>query len=229
MSLDSQFDEGKDGERYTRLHCRWYLASKEYRQYHDMFIPALPRPTQIDHIVVSEYGIFVIETKTMNGKIYGYYDDSKWAQYFGKEKYIFQNPLRQNYLHTKTLAKFLNVDHSKLFPVIVFWGDCQLQTDLPENVCKEAAFVHYVKSKKQMLLTKEEVSRVCLTLHKLKTSDLDEKRQEHVESLRSSEICPRCGGKLKKKTVRRGSSIGTKFIGCSNYPWCNYSRNLEDS
>jgi restriction system protein len=227
MSSHFQFEEGRDGERYTRLNCRLYLGSKKYRQYHDIFIPASPRPTQIDHIIISEHGIFVIETKTTNGQIYGHNAEPKWTKVFRKKKYIIQNPLHQNYFHTQILAKFLNIEDSKLFSVIVFWGDCQLQTDLPENVCKETAFIDYIRSKKQIMLTAEEMSRVCRILHDLKDRKLDKEREEHVKSLKSTKICPRCGGKLIQLTVKRGGKIGTKFIGCSNFPRCSYSRNLE--
>jgi restriction system protein len=49
------------------------LDSRLYRVFHDLY---LPRPdgkgtTQIDHVVVSRYGIFVIETKNMTGWIFG--------------------------------------------------------------------------------------------------------------------------------------------------------------
>lgn len=227
MSSYFHFDEGKDGESYTRRYC-FNLDFPKYRQYHDMLIPASPRPTQIDHIIVSEFGIFVIETKTMSGWIYGDADSPKWTQAFHGKKYIFQNPLRQNDFHTLTLAKYLNIDHKKMFSVVVFWGDCEFKTDLPENV-RRTAFVEYIRRKKQILLTKEEKNRVCQILHDLKESNLDKSRQEHVKSLKSTEICPRCGGKLRQFMVRKGSRIGTKFIGCSHFPRCSYSRNLESS
>ena len=57
---------------------------------------------QIDHIVVSVYGIFIIETKNYSGKIYGYEESKGWSVYLGGQKYPMQNPLRQNHSHSKT-------------------------------------------------------------------------------------------------------------------------------
>jgi restriction system protein len=226
LSTYFQFDEGKDGERNTRRYCYQYLKSDKYRQYHDVLITSSTRSTQIDHIIVSEYGIFVIETKTMNGWIYGDADSSRWTQVFNQKKYIFQNPLRQNYLHTKTLSNFLNIEHDKFFSIIVFWGDCVFQTSLPENVTR-SAFINYIRQKKLSVLTKDEMNRVCLELHRLKENTSQKDTLDYLHSIKNTEICPRCGGKLKQRTVKRGGRTGTKFTGCSNFPKCNFTRNLE--
>ncbi|WP_350617509.1 nuclease-related domain-containing protein, partial [Pseudomonas sp. HY7a-MNA-CIBAN-0227] len=75
----------------------------------------LPLPnggsTQIDHVIVSIYGIFVIETKNYKGWIFGNEKQRQWTQAFPNgRKYKFQNPLRQNYLHIKTLADLLELE-----------------------------------------------------------------------------------------------------------------------
>jgi hypothetical protein len=44
-------------------------------------------------------------TKNMKGWIFGSEDYERWTQTFGKKKYSFQNPLRQNYRHTKCLSE----------------------------------------------------------------------------------------------------------------------------
>lgn len=56
-----------------------------YRGFSDLYVP---RPdgdglTQVDHVVVSPYGIFVIETKNYTGWIYGSEHQAKWTQTFG--------------------------------------------------------------------------------------------------------------------------------------------------
>ena len=69
---------------------------------------------QIDHIVVSLYGIFSIETKNYSGSIYGSEDARTWAVYVGGKKYQMQNPLRQNHAHSKTLQMLLKENSSAL-------------------------------------------------------------------------------------------------------------------
>ena len=87
--------------------------------------------TQIDHIVVSPYGLYIIETKNMDGWIYGNEYDSQWTQVLYKQKNTFQNPLRQNYKHCQVIASALNIDNSLVHSVIVFIGDGEFKTRLP--------------------------------------------------------------------------------------------------
>lgn len=70
---------------------------------------------QIDHIVLSNYGIFVIETKNYYGLIKGRDHDKNWCQFLGKRKYYFLNPIHQNYGHIKALSNLLNLDEKYLY------------------------------------------------------------------------------------------------------------------
>ena len=104
--------------------------------------------TQIDHVIVSVYGIFVIETKNYKGWIFGNEKQRQWTQVIMGRKYKFQNPLRQNYLHIKTLADLLELDISYFHSMIAFIGECELKTrdELPEHVLT-GGMVSYVKKK----------------------------------------------------------------------------------
>jgi hypothetical protein len=110
------------------------LDPKVYRRIHNVILPARNGTTQIDHVVVSIYGLFVIETKNMDGWIFGTAQQETWTQQFFSKKFKFQNPLRQNYRHTRCLAEFLNLDHDLLHSVVFFIGDVELKTSLPDNV-----------------------------------------------------------------------------------------------
>src|SRR6185503_2424889 len=50
--------------------------------------------TQIDHILIADTGIFVIETKHYQGWIFGGPNQSQWTQVIYKKKSKFQNPIR---------------------------------------------------------------------------------------------------------------------------------------
>ena len=103
---------------------------------------------QIDHLVVSLYGIFSIETKNYAGKIYGYEDARTWKVYLAGQKYEMQNPLRQNHAHTKTLQKLLmnnamqigiqNADFL-IYPIIAF----SERADLSKIQVQGVDIVHY--------------------------------------------------------------------------------------
>src|SRR5258708_39347972 len=69
---------------------------------------------------------FVIETKNMDGWIFGSVQQETWTQQFFKKKFKFQNPLRQNYRHTRCLAEFLNLDHDLLHSILAVDQDVGL-------------------------------------------------------------------------------------------------------
>ena len=62
---------GDPGEFRVRATIRRRLNRKEYRSVHDLTLPTLDGTTQVDHVVVSPFGVFVIETKDLAGWIFG--------------------------------------------------------------------------------------------------------------------------------------------------------------
>ncbi len=59
--------------------------------------------TQIDHLLLSPFGVFVIETKNYKGWIFGSERQKQWTQKIYKKSFKFQNPIHQNYKHMKVL------------------------------------------------------------------------------------------------------------------------------
>ena len=75
--------------------------------FNDVIIQGKYGTVQIDHILVSVYGIFVIETKTYSGWIFGNENSENWTQVLYRERHYFRNPILQNYSHIKALRKLL--------------------------------------------------------------------------------------------------------------------------
>lgn len=119
MSLKSLF-KGWRGEVQGTLAHRLLLDIQVYRALNDVTLPTSDGTTQIDHVLVSRYGVFVIEAKNMEGWIFGNENSVQWTQNLYGKKYRFQNPLRQNYRHTRTLAEFLSLPHEKFHSVVMF-------------------------------------------------------------------------------------------------------------
>ncbi|MGP5202854.1 NERD domain-containing protein [Psychrobacter aquimaris] len=162
MSLKSSF-KGFLGETVINV-AMWLKLEKDvYHRLNGITLPlANGGSTQIDHIIVSVYGIFVIETKNYKGWIYGKETQRQWTQSFPNgSKYKFQNPLRQNYLHIKTLADLLGLELSYFHSMIAFIGECELKTrdELPEHVLT-SGMVSYVKKKQDKILTEDEVASI---------------------------------------------------------------------
>lgn len=68
---------GKRGERNVSFNL--HFLPNEYHLFNDVYICFNDRSVQIDHIVVSKYGIFVIETKNIKGWIFGTDTSEYWA------------------------------------------------------------------------------------------------------------------------------------------------------
>ncbi len=101
--------KGKIGEFVTAKFLR-ELDESKYKIMNDIKVENPSNHTktsQIDHLVVSKYGIFVVETKAYKGKIYGKEYSHKWSQYLGNKKYDFMNPILQNYGHIKAIEAIL--------------------------------------------------------------------------------------------------------------------------
>ena len=132
------------GEKITSA-SMWAMMDQDvYHKIDDIIIPTSNGTTQIDHVVVSKYGIFVIETKNMRGWIFGNADSDRWTQNIFGVKHQFQNPLKQNYRHTRCLADFLKVDHDLMKSVVFFIGDCEFKTPMPRNVIN-SGLIPYIK------------------------------------------------------------------------------------
>ena len=86
------------------------LPQTDYKIVNDLMIKTEFGTTQIDHVVISLYGIFVIETKNYKGWITGSEKSDYWFKNMYGKKYRFYNPLKQNYGHVIALSNILNID-----------------------------------------------------------------------------------------------------------------------
>ncbi len=217
------------GEKITSAGMWAMLDKDDYHRIDDLILPASDGTTQIDHVVISRYGIFVVETKNMRGWIFGDADSDRWTQNIYGVKHQFQNPLKQNYRHTRCLADFLKVDHDLIRSVVFFIGDCEFKTSMPRNVIN-SGLTSYIKEFKQTCLTSKQVEDIENSLLRLK-QDKTLNRQTHLASLsarhESGTTCPKCGGQLVARVSKKGAMIGKSFLGCSAYPRCTYSKNIK--
>jgi len=204
------------------------LDAKTYRRFHNVIIPSKSGTTQIDHIVVSKYGLFIVETKNMKGWIFGSENQPKWTQTLYKEKYTFQNPLRQTYRQKKVLSEFLCLNDSIIHTIVYFVGDCTFKTPLPANVIR-SRLGKYIRKFRNRVLSTRDVDRVIKALEQ-HISESSLTRRDHLRSLRqrhaSNTVCPRCGSKLVERTAKKGPNVGSKFLGCEGYPKCRFTKNV---
>jgi hypothetical protein len=225
--LRSSWFKGKTGEFKVNLSVKFFLDKNTYHLIKDVTLPTEDGTTQIDHLIVSVYGIFVLETKNLSGWIFGNENQRQWTQKIYKNSYKFQNPLHQNYKHVKTLQTLLSLNDEQMYSVVVFVGDSTFKTDMPNNVTEGGRYIKYIKSKQVPVLTVEQVSEIIDKIQSGRLVQSFNTNREHVKHLKSvsvakqnGEICPKCGSVMVTREAKKGQYIGQKFWGCSTYPKC---------
>jgi len=135
------------GEAEVRRLLTLHFAAPKYHLLNNITIPFQDGSTQIDHILVSTKGIFVIETKNYSGWIFGDANSKQWMQVIYKVKNKFQNPIHQNFLHVKTIQQLLDfIPSEQIHSVVVFTGAGEFKTPIPKNVLYLHQLAEYLKA-----------------------------------------------------------------------------------
>lgn len=227
--LRTPWFKGIMGEFIVNLSVKFLLDKNTYHLIKNVTLPTEDGTTQIDHIIVSIYGIFVVETKNMKGWIFGGQNQKTWTQKIFRSSCRFQNPLHQNIKHTKTIASLLDIPEQNIHSVIVFIGDSTFKTEMPDNVTYGGGYARYIKSKTKPVLSKSEVSEIIdrIETGRLKPSfKTDREHARHVRQIISKKdnatqpLCPKCGGDMVLRKSRKESQHGNQFWGCTRFPQC---------
>ena len=239
--LSSPKYKGRRGEE--RAHKVLEQLSEDYTILDDVVFITNRGTTQIDHIVVSKYGVFVIETKNYRGDIYGNDNREQWTQlivtdvtysksiktYTYVTKNRFYNPVKQSEAHAYAVKKQLTEwPYLKVVPIVVFVGDAVLkEVHSSHHVVYEHELLDIIRSYTTIYLRDEEVQKVVerLSLRNARkaisnskhVANIYKKKREKEKQI-STGICPQCGGQLVERKGKYGS-----FYGCSNYPKCKYT------
>ena len=182
------FLKGKMGEFAVSAHVKLYLDKDHYILLNDCTLPdEQNQTTQIDHILLSPFGVFVIETKNYKGWIFGGERQKMWTQKIYKKSFKFQNPLHQNYKHQKVLEAVLAdiVDPALIHSVVVFMPDCEFKTQMPQNVFRGAAWTDYIKSFADPVIPPMKLKRIQLRIEKEVLEKSWKTNRQHVENLKT--------------------------------------------
>lgn len=143
------------------------LDLKSYVVFENLILPSGGNTshTEIDHVVVSPYGIFCIETKSHQGLIFGSKNREYWTQCIGNQKFRLYNPLRQNYKHTKAIEQLLGINvKAPVHSYVVFPRAHKLTID-SDNVTNNLAEVNRKISRHtQRVYNPHEYGRILKTL-----------------------------------------------------------------
>ena len=208
------------------------LPDSHYKVLNDVLIKIGGTSVQIDHIVISTYGIFVIETKNYSGWIIGKEMSREWTQCIYDFRHTFYNPIKQNHGHVSVLRSILGLSTDFFVPIVVFTDRAKLKITSQSTVIYANELLETIKRYNTQILFDLETllnkinSRIisdenARLLHKMSVQNKVQ-RQENLRNNRLDEgKCPDCGNDLMVYHGKYGV-----FIGCCGYPYCQYSRNL---
>ncbi|MCA1061396.1 NERD domain-containing protein [Rossellomorea aquimaris] len=225
--------KGKIGERKVKYYLS-KLNPDRYVVLHDVLLPSQNgKTTQIDHVVLSGAGIFVIETKNYQGWIYGSERSKKWTQVIYKRKQSFHNPLHQNYGHIKAIENLIGSQiQPPYYSVIAFDPRSTIKkmdiTSRRSFVIHSNQLVELIKKHDESVLSRFQIKGIS---ERLKLRNIVENKavKAHIKQVRADQqekkmrvnsgVCPKCGNSLVTRNRKDGTG---SFKGCSSFPKCRF-------
>lgn len=162
---------GTMGEQRVRRILDAMLPNTQYAVLHGLTLPASGGTTRIDHLVVSQFGIFVIESVYLRGIISGTKVQDRWMQRrLGRSNRV-ENPIHQNYLHIAALERLLKLPRSRFHSIVVLMGHRGFRGTIPSGVVPVEKLISCIRKSGQKLLEGEAANEALI---KIKNARLDQ-------------------------------------------------------
>ena len=172
------------GERLASRVLSGNFCPPDYHLMNHITLQLPDGTTQIDHILVSRFGIFVIETKGFRGWIFGGSSHNSWTQVLFGHKFHFQNPIRQNFRHVRAVQDLLDfLPRNAVKSVVLFSGSAEFKTEVPPGVYSVAGLIAYLKNQTVEVMSQ---NRMQFCVGRLETARLaisGKTDVEHVQTL----------------------------------------------
>ena len=185
-------EKGRIGEDKVRTVLSELDASIFPRRFGLHLIASGGKSTQIDAVVFSRFGIFVIEVKNLSGVVYGGQDDEHWTALYPDKRHTLPNPLRQNAGHIAGLQAITGLPRNAFHSLVVFAGSAKV--DLADDAkSKEAGSgkVIYldelkdcIANQREEILSEGDVTQAIADTMRAEDNAPDA-AERHKESLRS--------------------------------------------
>lgn len=154
----SKMRQGRNGERYIAKLLQ--ELPEGYNCLHDLLLKYEGYTVQIDHVVISEYGVFVIETKNFRGHIYGSSEQKRWVQINKGKKRRFYSPTIQNNRHRFVISRICKLPIEKVIPITVFVGKCELHLEDVGRTILSKDLLPYIHGITDKILSQSDVDKI---------------------------------------------------------------------
>lgn len=203
--FNSSSSKGRLGEKKVERFLSKNLNKEDYYIFEDVTLQIGSDTTQIDIIIVSKQGIFVIEVKNYKGCIVGDEKQKQWIQQLYQVENTFQNPIHQNYKHIKFLSMILNKKKIIFYNLVVFVGG-EFKTKMPNHVIqKPFKLLTYIKSKKNKVINQMEWRKIIDRIEKARLPRGRATNLKHIQNV-----------KRKKEEWRKKTELA-ELANCQNF------------
>lgn len=188
--------KGALGESYILYYLKKILKN-EYIFFDNLYLPhpkLLNSLIQIDGLIVSPYGIFVLEIKNFSAlEIKGNVEDKYWTLiYPNNEKQEINNILKQNLSHIKHLQGLLGLDEKYFISMIIieninsYLTEIKINENLQSVIFSLTKVLKEIENFKQEILSKKEIFQIQSILKNIRYLDSDTKIRQLNSNYKNS-------------------------------------------
>ena len=226
---------------------------EEYTVFNDLYVPKKNgEMTQVDHVLLSPYGVFVIETKNYTGWIFGQEQQKNWTQTIYNKKSRFYNPVMQNNTHVKALQHYIHID-VPMHSIVVFSNAVTFKFKEPfqqAHVIQNKQLKRTIKQYTAQQISTQQlhyISRLLQALSPTTKKQKGEIKKQHLQHVKemakpvkkkvatvsakpvtaepiSVTSTETCPRCGSRLVLRQGKRCS--FYGCQGFPKCRYTRDL---
>ena len=189
-------DAEQDIKRFLEAHYPWPVFANVY-------IPAGGHSTEVDILMVTSFGLCVIECKAYKGQIFGTDSDQMWTQFLDGQTFSFYNPVKQNAGHCDRLAEYLHIDRSAILSIICFSDTADITRAIVDtgdgdlclcNFCELEDTLELLIDDHEDIFDEAAQAELIHQVEALSDSGQAAKEQ-HISRLKSNihGLCPVCG------------------------------------
>lgn len=160
------------------------VKENDYLYLHDLCLRLdAGKYINIDHVIIADKYIYVIEPKFWLGYIFGNEEDEKWLLNDENGTIYVENPLRNTRFKIKVLANVLGISNDN-FVNMVCIADCGKikEVNIKDNTCKvlgEKETLSYILEKEKHarinVYKSEEIERIASKLYDYHKASLEDK------------------------------------------------------
>jgi len=252
--IENGFKAEKDNAYYLDFYLK---DDKKVILIHDLRLEFNGKTAQIDHILISPLGIILLESKSFKGHLTIKSDNSLQVKYGNKISSFpnpLEQSKRHSRVLKEIVERYIEIPNRiKLLggidvknSVLINPKTTVTNNKLPTNFYRSDSFVteynkmidklsgiNLVKSL-ATFYTEElrlKIAQLLIGLHKPISINYTKKFpiKKQIENSDNVKICPRCkeGKLIVRESKKKTSHKNSKFLGCSRFPKCRYTEEIE--